>query len=105
MRIPGRMVDWVCAGPYATQSRQPRQVRKEATATGHYGRSRSPGTFLNAVVGCWLLVDGGWTGFPPLNNLSVFWRAAREGCLLLRERDGKTSNGKGKSRFLRYAAE
>jgi hypothetical protein len=52
-----------------------------------------------------LLVDGGWTGFPPLNNLSVFWRAAREGCLLLRERDGKSSNGKGKSRFLRYAAE
>src|SRR5271163_2592267 len=32
------------AGPYATQSRQPRQVRKEATATGSCVRSRLPGT-------------------------------------------------------------
>ncbi len=29
-----RMVESVSAGPYATQSRQPRQVRKEATVTG-----------------------------------------------------------------------
>ena len=28
------MVESVSAGPYATQSRQPRQVRKEATVTG-----------------------------------------------------------------------
>ncbi len=34
------LVNSICAGSYATRSRQPRQVRKEATVTGHHGRSR-----------------------------------------------------------------
>jgi hypothetical protein len=35
----------VGAGSYATQPRQPRQVRKEATVTGQCVRSRLPGTY------------------------------------------------------------
>ena len=35
---------YLCAGSYAAQSRQPRQVRKEATVTGQCVRSRFPGT-------------------------------------------------------------
>ena len=34
------MLQFSCAGSYATRTRQPRQVRKEATATGPRGRSR-----------------------------------------------------------------
>jgi hypothetical protein len=41
---PGPVLSSTCAGSYATQPRQPRQVRKEATVTGQCVRSRFPGT-------------------------------------------------------------
>jgi hypothetical protein len=59
------MVNCVCAGSYATQPRQPRQVRKEATVTGSYGRSRSPGALLpppwNATVSSETALQSPWS--------------------------------------------
>jgi len=49
-RIRRSMVNSICAGSYAAQPRQPRQVRKEATVTGQCARSGSPGTFCFRAV-------------------------------------------------------
>ena len=44
------VVNYLCAGSYATYSRQPRQVRKEATVTGRYGRSGETRYFFFAPI-------------------------------------------------------
>ena len=44
-----RVIFLSSAGSYATESRQPRQVRKEATVTGHSGRSRPPGALKRSA--------------------------------------------------------
>jgi hypothetical protein len=53
---------------YATYSRQPRQVRKEATVTGSYVCSRSPvpGLFVSTSESPALLITKIYTSFTTL---------------------------------------
>src|ERR1019366_1773925 len=69
---------------YATYSRQPRQVRKEATVTGSCVCSESPvpGLFFGSIVVPALLITKIYTSFTTLcarNGFScINWKEARQ---------------------------